>query len=167
MSELLKLSPKHYLGSLCKRGHEYLNTGKSLRRFNGHACLACRVLAVAKHQKKYKDKIAAKSRKWRASNVAKVSELNRSWYLRHTEEQKQAAKLRFGALHEATPAWADRTRIADIYTKAANLSNSTGISHHVDHIVPLRHPLVCGLHVPENLRVIPARDNLKKSNLFP
>jgi len=32
--------------------------------------------------------------------------------------------------------------------------------------VPLRHPLVCGLHVPANLQVLTAEQNRLKHNSF-
>lgn len=59
---------------------------------------------------------------------------------------------------------ADRDAIRAIYERAQELSALTGILHHVDHIVPLKHPLVCGLHNQFNLRVITAEENMRKKN---
>lgn len=39
-----------------------------------------------------------------------------------------------------------------------------GPGHELDHIVPLRHPLVCGLHVPWNVRVLLKSHNTIKGN---
>lgn len=64
----------------------------------------------------------------------------------------------------ATPPWADFQAIRQVYLDAERLSYETGIPHDVDHIIPLSHPRVCGLHVAENLRPYPARANNAKSN---
>ena len=79
------------------------------------------------------------------------------------ENERRAAKV------NATPGWltqADRREIASIYERAALLTAVTGERHEVDHVVPLRSSVVCGLHVPWNLEVIKAYKNRAKSNLF-
>lgn len=64
----------------------------------------------------------------------------------------------------ATPPWADMADIRAIYRRAECLSYETGVAHDVDHIIPLTHPRVCGLHVSWNLRPLPAGVNNAKSN---
>ena len=36
----------------------------------------------------------------------------------------------------------------------------------VDHVIPLNHPKVCGLHVPDNLKIVTGTKNLAKGNKF-
>jgi RNA polymerase sigma factor (sigma-70 family) len=54
-----------------------------------------------------------------------------------------------------------KNNISAIYELARAKTLATGVSHHVDHILPVSKG---GEHVPENLQVIPATENLKKSN---
>lgn len=64
----------------------------------------------------------------------------------------------------AMPGWANASRIRQMYERAQKLSRTTSVPWHVDHIVPLRNAMVCGLHVEANLQVIPAVANMKKGN---
>jgi hypothetical protein len=66
----------------------------------------------------------------------------------------------------ATPGWADLKAIRQIYQLAEKLSLSTGVKHNVDHVIPLRGKKVSGLHVENNLQVIPERENKSKANKF-
>lgn len=65
-----------------------------------------------------------------------------------------------------TPAWANQEAIRAIYDLAHRLTDETGVPHHVDHEIPLQGELVSGLHVENNLRVIPATENIRKRNKF-
>lgn len=64
----------------------------------------------------------------------------------------------------ATPKWADRKAIAAVWKASRKLTQDTGIQYSVDHVVPLLHPMVCGLHVETNLAIMTLSDNIKKSN---
>jgi hypothetical protein len=57
----------------------------------------------------------------------------------------------------------DKIELRRIYKKA-EVMRSKGVDVHVDHIIPLNNPIVCGLHVPWNLTYLWCKDNLTKSN---
>lgn len=65
-------------------------------------------------------------------------------------------------LYWATPPWLT----PELYDQMKAIYDSAAPDEHVDHIVPLKHPIVCGLHVPWNLRVINEKKNLVKSNAY-
>lgn len=65
-------------------------------------------------------------------------------------------------LRQATPPWLTEQQIdamREIYRQCPP-------DYHVDHIVPLKSPLVCGLHVPWNLQHLPAGPNMSKGNRY-
>ena len=66
----------------------------------------------------------------------------------------------------AKPAWANDFFIREAYHLAKLRTLATGYPWHVDHIVPLKSDLVCGLHVEHNLQVIPASENVRKQNFY-
>ena len=80
---------------------------------------------------------------------------------------KALTSFRRRRFREATPPWLtpkQKSEIRQLYRIAITMSQTTGERYVVDHIVPLQGEVVCGLHVPWNLRVITQGENLQKSN---
>ena len=90
-----------------------------------------------------------------------------AWKLAHPEVAAEATARRGARKIKAAVKWANKFFILEAYRLAALRTKLTGIRWHVDHYYPLQHDLVCGLHVEQNLRVIPASVNLKKNNKMP
>ena len=53
----------------------------------------------------------------------------------------------------------ERQQVIAIYKRCQELTESTGIPHHVDHIIPLSKQ---GDHHPNNLQILTATENMKK-----
>jgi hypothetical protein len=104
------------------------------------------------------------SHKWRAANPEKRKEIALKWRQSNPEKNSAYATVRRTFKRRAVVKWADPMAIRALYLEAKRLTAETGITHHVDHVVPLNHSLVCGLHCESNLQVLPKRDNLSKGN---
>lgn len=118
---------------------------------------------------KYKDYISKQNKLYYKNNQINIR-LSQKIY-------KQKNQWKFNAINAArraviglrTPTWlttAHKRQIELLYKKAKSLKLKTGINYHVDHIIPLMNKEVCGLHVPWNLQVITAKENLEKGNKF-
>lgn len=72
----------------------------------------------------------------------------------------------FGQLFLATPPWLDDHQKKEYHNvfATARAMRRAGKKVHVDHIVPLCHPYVCGLNVPWNLNIIDETTNMSKGN---
>ncbi len=75
-------------------------------------------------------------------------------------------RLRQEKIKQATPIWANQDVILAYYIVCQNMTKIEGINYEVDHIIPIQHPLVCGLHVENNLQIITEEENISKSNKF-
>jgi len=141
----------------------------------------------AASDKKYyeanKDKIAEYNKTYRINNAEMIQNYKREVYLKNKKQilnslakykknnkdkvNKLCANRRARKLRSA-PNWGelDNFIIEEAYSLAKQRSELTNIKWHCDHIIPLNNKKVCGLHVGINLQVIPAIDNLRKSNTF-
>lgn len=106
---------------------------------------------VKLYQDKNKDKIRVRKRKYYENNKARKIAANKLRRLRNMN---------------AVPLWGDLDLIRDMYIEAASITAQTGVEQHVDHIDPITHPLVCGLHVYNNLQILSKEVNLSKNNKF-
>lgn len=64
----------------------------------------------------------------------------------------------------ARPCWQHPGALREVWKESRRRTDATGVQHSVDHIVPLIHPLVCGLHCLANIQIIPLAENIAKSN---
>lgn len=62
------------------------------------------------------------------------------------------------------PKWANRFFCNEARALVWLRQQVTGIAWELDHVIPVAHECVCGLHVETNLQVIPKTLNVKKSN---
>lgn len=187
-AEARALGLKLYSGGRpCHRGHE------SERYVVSADCKQCvyertekmdaRAAAATKaeYQRKNKDRANKYKADWLAKNPEKRHLANVSYYQRNKAKESArtgrwakenpgrvcaSVRKRQLAKIKRTPPWANMGAISEIYEIAAKQSADTGIPHEVDHVIPLQGKTVSGLHVAENLSVVPCGINRSKRNKF-
>ena len=137
----------------CKFGHI------TKRRVSNSVCYECE-LNTSKNKRDKNRKILYDA-KYHSQNWNHHYQKHKTKYLARSATNR-ARRAR------ALPSWfqEERKQIYQLYKLAQYLSETLGIPHHVDHVVPIKNNNVCGLHCYANLRIIPAKENLQKSNKF-
>lgn len=110
------------------------------------------------------DAYRAREAAYRDRRRHECNERIRLWKKKNPHKLTFYFHKRRAAILLAIPVWADLDAIHAMYVEAQRMQRDSGIQHHVDHVVPLIHPLVCGLHCEANLRVIEAEENVRKGN---
>ena len=136
---------------------------------NSYHCY-CKLCSKHKNKEwklKNKDRTAAYDKLWQQSNKDKKSKNYKNWQVNNRHKVNTYNSKRRALEVNATPKWLNKeqqSQIDSLYWLAKLQNELTDECHHVDHIVPLKGKTVCGLHVPWNLQVLTAKDNLSKSN---
>ncbi len=115
----------------------------------------------------YKTKRRQKSRDRYKKDPTKVKEHRKKYCKKYTFKITALSAKRHAAKLLRTPNWLSKSQLNEIetyYSQASELSKTTNIAHHVDHIIPLQGKNVSGLHVPWNLQILTASENCRKSN---
>ena len=163
---------KTYFGAPCRKGHN------GLRYTVNSDCIECVKHRRSKEDlRKYMTEYRKKESNKKYQKEYQTAYMQTEKYKKHKREYVAknqplltAKTRRYQTSKEnRTPVWLtqdDHWMIEQAYELAAVRTKMFGFAWHVDHIVPLQGKLVSGLHAPNNLRVIPGAENIRKSNHF-
>jgi hypothetical protein len=167
---------KEYVRNSCKKAYdanpEKYREKSAKRRLANPDAHKTRVKASYLKKQKNIDEVELErrrrnSKRWAALNKEKIKKISSSWVKRNTAKNSSKQALRRTIKLQSSPKWLtaiQKAQIQEFYDICAAVSMQTSIKHHVDHICPLNGKNVKGLHVPWNMQVIPASENIRKSN---
>jgi 5-methylcytosine-specific restriction endonuclease McrA len=121
----------------------------------------------ARAYRKNIEKHRAQSKQRYLDNIEAIKGYQKRYRQENPDTQRAHSGLKRGRKRNATPAWLtedQRFEMYLIYAQASLMTECLGESHHVDHIIPLKHNDFCGLHVPWNLQVLSGVENMSKHN---
>ena len=130
-------------------------------------CKSCDDLRKKAYSAQNSESVAKSKSDYRLKNLEKISQYLAWWRKEYSYKMCSYANNRRALLLHATPRWAEKEKINEIYRQAAMMNKKNPeMKYQVDHIIPLNSELVCGLHTHENMQILPATQNQSKGNLF-
>lgn len=140
------------------------------------ACGAEKPLSLFTKHQKSKDRLGyycrpcASERRSKYPRSKNYRKSNLDYYYRNTEKWREIKARRRANEKQAVVCWKGNEWEAfvmkEIYELASLRSIHTKVIHEVDHIIPLQHDLVCGLHCSDNLQILTRTENRSKSNIW-
>ena len=151
-----------------RQGNVYYFTGKPCK--HGHVCerftssRACRQCIYENNRERtvkqdYWIDYGDEAYKERKRQYAKKY-YQRTAHKRGRQKRRQLEKLSKVATSKGA------IELRRIQLEAQLLSIDTGVKHEVDHIIPLVHDKVCGLHVRKNVQLLTRMQNRQKASRF-
>lgn len=116
--------------------------------------------------KSNKGKKAAYDKERRESNRQLYRDASNRFSKNNPAKKKADVIARRFKVKQQTPVWANFGYMNLFYKFAKIEAERIGKAVHVDHIIPLRGKLVCGLHCEDNMQLLTATANLKKHNHY-
>ena len=147
--------------------------GKNSSKPDGLAteCRVCKRQQDRDYAAKNREAAKQRASAWYYNNLEYAIQRNRKtskqWRIENKDKNAAKSNRRRANKLKATPSWLNKEQLQQIesfYWLAQLQKELTDTAYHVDHIVPLKGKTVCGLHVPWNLQVIPALENIRKGN---
>lgn len=129
-------------------------------------CKQCKLAQDKQNYQKNKERIIKRNRQWAIDNPDKRRNIENNYEKRNYEYRKNSKALKRACMKKTILSDKIKKELQTIYKKCKEITEKTGIIHHVDHIHPLKAKNSCGLHLPCNLQIIPATENLKKGNRY-
>ena len=164
-----------------KGSHSFNNTSNGIGVKS--TCKDCYVIQskvkrqnMSEEQKQYHRE---KTAKWKRDNQSKASESDRNSKNKRKDLNKKLKKIwaaknkgkirsynskRREMIKSSTHHVIFKNEIQELYDNSVWLEDTLGVLYHVDHIIPIVHEGICGLHTPANLMIVESTHNHQKSN---
>ena len=143
--------------SVCPEMPEHSKQRWGIRKYCSSKCIK------TAYRLNHPEKDTESKKQWLVDNPEKRAKASSDYRKRNQAYYTEYVSLRTRRAKQAKPKWLDEWQLFYI-EELYDLARLRKLE--VDHVIPIKHKLVCGLHVPWNLQLLTRSENAKKSNKF-